>query len=480
MLDARHPASPIDAETAIPRGVPGAEAPDSRTRVVEAVEDRTAAGIAAAINRLIRAGSLREGERLPTVRDLAGALGVSPSTVSDAWQALGAVGAVQPRGRAGTFVTEGVDRERPRRFLGISAAPAEHGLDLSTGTPDPELLPSLKEALSRVTQHQGPWTTSYLDAPVLPELEEYLAGTWPFAPERLTVVDGALDALSRIVDRAVHLGDRVVVEDPCFPPLADMLEHAGAELLPVPMDDAGIVTEALTEALAADPVVVFLQPRAQNPTGTSMSVARAVELAEVLRGHRALVVEDDHSGDIATGADVSIGTHLPDRVVHIRSYSKSHGPDLRIAAVGGCARVIDPLVTSRLLGPAWTSRLLQAVLLELLTDPDAIGAVRRARSQYAMRGLALRAGLARHGVTSTPGDGINAWVEVADERAALTVLAAQGVKVAPGGPFQIRPSGTDHIRVTTGLLHEDDTEQLQWVISALVEAAVAGRGQRGI
>ena len=102
------------------------------------------------------------------------------------------------------------------------------------------------------------------------------------------------------------------------------------------------------------------------------------------RTGRTLVVEDDHSGDIATGEDVSLGRHLPDRTVHIRSYSKSHGPDLRIAAVGGSADVIDPLVSRRMLGPGWTSRLLQAVLVELLTDPAAIAAVGRARTTYAV------------------------------------------------------------------------------------------------
>lgn len=448
--------------------------------VVDAIDDRTPAGIAAAIHRLIRSGALVSGDRLPTVRDLARVIGVSPSTVSEAWQALGSVGAVRARGRAGTFVRDIGEPDRPTRFLGIGAAPSAAGIDLSTGTPDPELLPPLREALERVTRREGPWTTSYLDAPVLPELEHQLRATWPFSPARLTVVDGALDALSRIVDLVVRLGDRVVLEDPGFPPLIDMLERAGADLIPVGMDDEGVLVDDLRRAMASEPVAVFLQPRAQNPTGVSMSTERCAALAEVLRPCHAVLVEDDHSGDIATGADVSLGEHLPDRVVHIRSYSKSHGPDLRIAAVGGSADVIDPLTSRRLLGPAWTSRLLQAVLIELLTDSSAVSAVTRARTAYAMRGLALRAGLAGRGVASTTGDGINAWVEVADERAALLALAAHGVKVAPGAPFKIRQTGTAHVRVTTGLLHEDDAEQLQQVISALAVAATATIGQRGI
>jgi DNA-binding transcriptional MocR family regulator len=450
------------------------------TMLTEAVVDRSPKGIAAAVHRLIRAGRLEKDDRLPTVRDLAKELGVSPATVSEAWQALAAVGAIRARGRAGTFVLDTVEPTRPSRYLGIGGAPLAEGLNLSTGTPDPALLPPLREALERVLASSESWTTSYLDDPVLPELERLLRSSWPFEPARLTVVDGALDGLSRVVDQAVRLGDRVVMENPGFPPLIDLLERSGAEIVPVAMDDAGILPASLALALMDSPVAVFLQPRAQNPTGINMSLARAQELADVLRPGRALIVEDDHSGDIATGEDVSLGRYLPERTVHIRSYSKSHGPDLRIAAVGGSADVIDPLVSRRMLGPGWTSRLLQAVLVELLTDPAAVAAVSRARSTYAVRSLAVRTGLAGEGVVSTTGDGINAWVEVVEERAALITLAALGVRVSPGAPFMVTATPSNHVRVTTGVLDEHDTELLQHVITALATAAKAGPTLRGV
>jgi DNA-binding transcriptional MocR family regulator len=450
------------------------------TMLTEAVVDRSPKGIAAAVHRLIRAGRLEKDDRLPTVRDLAKELGVSPATVSEAWQALAAVGAIRARGRAGTFVLDTVEPTRPSRYLGIGGAPLAEGLNLSTGTPDPALLPPLREALERVLASSESWTTSYLDDPVLPELERLLRSSWPFEPARLTVVDGALDGLSRVVDQAVRLGDRVVMENPGFPPLIDLLERSGAEIVPVAMDDAGILPASLALALMDSPVAVFLQPRAQNPTGINMSLARAQELADVLRPGRALIVEDDHSGDIATGEDVSLGRYLPERTVHIRSYSKSHGPDLRIAAVGGSADVIDPLVSRRMLGPGWTSRLLQAVLVELLTDPAAVAAVTRARSTYAVRSLAVRTGLAGEGVVSTTGDGINAWVEVVEERAALITLAALGVRVSPGAPFMVTATPSNHVRVTTGVLDERNTELLQHVITALATAAKAGPTLRGV
>lgn len=453
--------------------------------VLPFIEDRSPRGIAAAVHRMIRGEHLHPGDRLPTVRELALALGVSPATVSEAWQALGAVGAIQARGRAGTFVRDVSEPTRPTRYLGISGAGAgalegEAALDLSTGTPDPELLPALRDAVERFSAGATAWTSSYLDEPVLPALRETLEGSWPFRPQRLTVVDGALDALSRVVDQVVGLGDRVVMESPGFPPLIDMLERVGAEIIPVGMDEQGIIPEHLTQALQSAPVAVFIQPRAQNPTGTSMTRLRSSQVAEVLAGSRAWIVEDDHCGDISIADDVSIGQFLPERCVHIRSYSKSHGPDLRIAAIGGAAEVVDPLIARRMLGPGWSSRLLQAVLVDLLTHRDPKESVRGARVAYARRGTLLREKLKDRGINTSPGDGINVWIPVADERTALVTLAASGIRVAPGSPFVVASDDAPvaAIRVTTGRL-PDDEPRIDEIAEAIARAAGSLGGVSG-
>ena len=448
--------------------------------VVQYIEDRSPRGIAAAVHRMIRSGGLHPGDRLPTVRELALAINVSPATVSEAWQALGAVGAIQARGRAGTFVRDVAEPTRPTRYLGIGGAAVEGAaFDLSTGTPDPLLLPALREAIERFSAGATAWTSSYLDEPVLPALREHLEASWPFRPQRLTVLDGALDALSRVVDQVVGLGDRVVMESPGFPPLIDMLERAGAEIIAVSMDEQGIVPDDLTRALRAAPVAVFLQPRAQNPTGTSMTRLRSSDVAEVVAGSRAWVIEDDHCGDISIADDVSIGQFLPERCVHIRSYSKSHGPDLRIAAIGGAAEVIDPIIARRMLGPGWTSRLLQAVLLDLLTHADPQEQVRTARIVYARRAAALREHLKDRGIHTSPGDGINVWVPVEDERNALITMAASGIRVAPGSPFIVagEASTSPGVRVTTGQLPDDDAD-IERIAEALALAA-GGATQQG-
>ncbi len=423
--------------------------------IVSAIDDRSARGIAAAIGRMVTAGDLTTDSRLPTVRALSRALGVSPTTVSEAWQTLAAVGAIEARGRLGTFVRQPIGPGGARRYRRVTEGPGHFALDLSTGTPDASLLPDLARVVGRVSRQS--LTSSYLDHPVLPELDEVLRDTWPFIPEMLTVVDGAMDALDRIAQVVIRLGDRVVVEHPTFPPLLDLLEQLGADVIGVDVDDEGMIVEGLQAALQSQPAAVFIQPRAHNPTGVSVTARRRKALATVLTGSDAIIVEDDHSAGIASSGIQSLGTSLPSRTVHIRSFSKSHGPDLRLAAIGGAGDVVSAVANRRLLGPGWSSRILQAVLIELLADPSTADVLDHARSEYARRRRLVTAVLGEHHVPFTTGDGINLWIRVDNERSALITLAAQSIGAAPGEPFMVR--GDDpSLRITVGLLSGNDDE----------------------
>ena len=439
---------------------------------VDTIQDRSARGIAAAVGRMITRGDLAVGTRLPTVRELSKSLGVSPTTVSEAWQTLTSVGAINARGRQGTFVRQPTGPGSPRRYRQVTEGPGHFALDLSTGTPPPDLLPDLGPMLAKVSRHS--LTSSYLDNPVLPELEARLDKGWPFAAEALTVVDGAMDALDRVAQVVVRLGDRVIVEHPTFPPLLDLLDELGAEVIGVDLDEEGPIVAQVVEALRRQPAAIFLQPRAHNPTGITTTRRRMKALADELAGSEAIVIEDDHSGDIATGALVSMGSWLPHRTVHIRSYSKSHGPDLRLAAVGGAGDVVTAVANRRLLGPGWSSRILQAVLLEMLDDDATIRAVAAARAEYTRRRQLVADVLEASQVTVTGSDGINLLMSVTDERSALVTLAAQGIGAAPGEPFRVRPDAP-HLRVTVGLLDRDHER----IAQQLAGAAGGSRSPRG-
>lgn len=436
------------------------------------VRDATPRGIAAELARLINDGDIAPGARLPTVRQVAAALGVSPATVSSAWQALARAGLIASRGRAGSFVREERQEWMTPRVHDLSVHPGALRLDLSSGIPDAALLPDVSGAFSRVSGRV--FTGRYHESPVLPELGDVLRESWPAQAEALTVVDGALDGVSRVLEQVVRFGDRVVVESPGFPYFFDLVDALGAQVVPVRMDAEGIDPSSLSRALAARPAALVLQPRAHNPTGVSMSADRAAEIVRLIRaardGRRLVIVEDDHSGLISTAADVTLAQWLPDQVVHVRSFSKSHGPDLRIAALAGPSRIVDRVVARRLLGPGWTSRTIQAVLLDLLCDPAAIAAVARARDTYAARQQRIAASLRAKGIAVPVGDGVNVAWRVGDERGALVRLAASGIAVAAGSAFVVA-GGDDEpfIRATVGLV----PQEAPWVADA-VSRAVTG------
>ncbi|CAD5994704.1 aminotransferase class I/II-fold pyridoxal phosphate-dependent enzyme [Agreia sp. COWG] len=426
--------------------------------IVATVESRSPEGIAAGISRLIRGGALGAGDRLPTVRDLAAALGVSPATVSSAWQALGRVGLIASRGRAGSFVLEASTAWMPPHFGELAGSHVTARLDLSTGTPDPELLPDLALALGQVPTRAD--TASYLDMRVLPDLERTLRSSWPFVPQALTILDGALDAISRCLEVVARYGDRVVVEDPGFPAFLDLLDQLGVEAIPVAVDGEGMRPDLLATALDANPAAIIIQPRAQNPTGVSLTAKRARELARVIRSKSHLtdpvVIEDDHSGEITTAPAFSLGEWLPNRTLHVRSFAKSHGPDLRIGALGGPTSIVDRVVSRRMLGPGWTSRMLQTILFQLLTAAPSVTQISEARRVYHARQKALSEALVRHGAEHTPSDGINTWLRVADERAAIVSLAASGIRVAAGSTFYAVPREAEQfVRITVGRVHDD-------------------------
>ena len=264
--------------------------------IEERFEELSAKGLAVAVSRAVRDGALPPGAKLPPIRVLATQLGLSPTTVSAGWALLARSGAIHTDGRRGTTVADLRD-PAPGRYRRALERQLDFALDLSTGIPDPALLPNLGPALSELTTAGLPG--SYLDDPVLPGLLDVLKAQWPYPAEELMVVDGAMDALDLVSRSMLRFGDRVVVEHPCFPPLLDLLESIGVEVLGVPVDDTGLRPEPLTTALGglgSHISAVFLQPRAQNPTGASMTGQRAQDLAPILAQAGMPVVEDDSAG----------------------------------------------------------------------------------------------------------------------------------------------------------------------------------------
>src|ERR1700757_5534152 len=202
-----------------------------------------AESIAADVEEAISLGALAPGAALLPIRELAGQLGVNANTVAAAYRLLRDRGAVETAGRRGTRVRHR-PATTPRSLLGLDVPAGVR--DLSTGNPDPALLPI---ALARVPQARP---LLYGEPAMSPELAEYpraaLAADGVPA-EHLAVTSGALDGIERVLAAHLRPGDRVAVEDPGWANLLDLLAALGLSAEPVRVDEDGPLVDDMARAL---------------------------------------------------------------------------------------------------------------------------------------------------------------------------------------------------------------------------------------
>jgi DNA-binding transcriptional MocR family regulator len=404
---------------------------------------------------------LAPAAKLPAVRELAAALEVSPATVAAAYRELKRRGFVVTDGARGTSVAP----VPPARVTRVSQLPP--GVrDLASGNPDPQLLPSLAEVFTRLE----PSHRLYGVAAKLPELEVLAAERFAADGIRgdIAITGGAVDAIERALQTELRSGDRVVVEDPSWPRIADLVRSLGLTIEPVAIDDRGLDPDLLDVALRRGARAVITTPRGQNPSSAATDPERARALRAVhARYPDVLVLEDDYVAGVG-GADY-VPVHSPDgRWTVVRSLSKVLGPDLRIALVVGDALTISRLEGRQRLGPGWISYILQQTAVLLLKDRATARLLARAEQTYTERREALVAALAARGVAATGHSGLGVWVPLEDEAAAVRELLVAGWAVSPGERFRFNsPPG---IRITTANLEPDDAEVLADAIVGLGRA----------
>jgi len=435
--------------------------------LAERLKERTARGIAVETSALIRSGALPIGARLPTVRDLAYKLGVSPATVSEAWSELRRQKMITGRGRTGTYVFGNTIAPRPAR-MGSVGHFGEGVLDLTMAVPDRGLLPPLAQALVHGAHAEN--LNSYERTPILPELRAAVEPRWPYRPETFLATNGGYNAVYSTLHALVMPGASIAIEDPTAMRILDIIEDLGAEIIPVECDAEGPLPSSLAKALQKNLTAFIYQPRTHSVTGRAVTRERLTELADTLEGSDCYIIEDDGVGDVSPLPPISMGDRLPKRVVHILSFSKSLGPDLRLAVLSSSIAVAKQIQSYRSFSSGWTSRLLQATTAWLLNDPDSMRTVARARGIYAERQAALTSRLRERGIAIPPGDGLCIWVPVESEQYALVTLAARGIAVLPGAKCSVRP--INHVRVATSVL----TDRYDFVADSIRLAAMGGPG----
>ncbi len=203
-------------------------------------------------------------------------------------------------------------------------------------------------------------------------------------PDDLLVTNGVQQALALLAQVLVEPGDVVAVEDPGYPPARRAFEAARATVVPVPVDEHGIIVERLPARATA----VYVTPAHQFPLGVRMSLARRRALLDWARSADAAVIEDDYDTDFRYGARPIDPLHVLDRsgrVVYVGSFSKSMLPTLRVGYCVAPPAVLDALLRARFVADWHGSRLTQLALAGFIDEGHLAAHLRRMRREYGQR-----------------------------------------------------------------------------------------------
>lgn len=424
----------------------------------------SAQSIAESVRELTKQGVLNTGDSLPSVRQLAEDLGVNRNTVSAAYQRLAKAGIAITQGRLGTRICHD---QKAGEQEGVNHGPL---FDLADGSPRLTWLPDLNQVAQATTLNQY----VYGEATILPSLHDYIQQWFRQDCDRefaLTLCNGAIDSLERLMSAHLIPGDTVAVEDPCYISSANAIRLAGLQVMGIEIDEQGMRPDALADALANGAKAVLVTPRAHNPTGVCLSSERAKQLRDILSGYpNVLVMEDDHFSLIATRPYHSI---IPDNCEHwalFRSVSKGFGPDLRMAFVAADHTTVNRINTRLAPGMSWVSRVLQSMVMTCLTTPEfqhqreaAIESCTHARNL-------LIAALNQYGFNlSDQIEGLNVWVPVKQDcQAAAYALSRKGWLVRPGQAFDIHQK-SQAVRVSIQKINEEIAQRFAKDVSTIID-----------
>jgi len=356
--------------------------------------------------RAISSGQLKPGDRLPSVRDLAEEFATARGTVDAAYAMLAGEGYVVSRGPAGTIVSpelNDVAATEPiaGRRVSSAAYPPERAepKPLQLGLPGLDVFPRKLWAhvVAREARRLSPADMTYPDPAGLRSLREavaaYLASSRGIACEwrQIVITNGFQGGLNLVLRVLLRRGDRVWIEDPCFPPVRAALEFAGAELTPVEVDTDGMdVSDGVRQAPNARIAVVT--PSHQSPLGVSLSLSRRLALLHWANEADAYVVEDDYDSEFRF-----VGRPLPalksldreQRVIYAGTFSKTLFPSLRLGYLVVPDRLLNAVIEASTWQASGHCLMQQRIVAAFLTEGHFGRHLKRMRKLYAARRAAL-------------------------------------------------------------------------------------------
>lgn len=445
------------------------------------------AGLARRLRLLVGDGRLAVGVRLPPERDLAAALHVSRATVTAAYGLLREQGWAVARQGAGTWTRLPAGPDVGASWLPLP--PDSALLDLAHAAPvgaPPQVTAALHAALSdlpRLLPTHGIYPQG------LPELrarlaERYTARGLPTTAEQVLVTGGALSGCALALSVLAGAGDRVLVEHPTYPHVADAIVAQRSLLVPVPVDagDAQAVVSDLTRvARQTTPRAAYLMPDFQNPTGLLLDADHRSRLAAGLHQFGVTAVIDETLVDLGLDRQppAPFAAFAPGgAVVTVGSASKAFWGGLRIGWLRAEAPMIDVLAAALGRTQMGTPVLEQLAVCHLLENPDDVLLPLRER----LRGqrAALLEELSRHlpsWQVRVPEGGLVLWCRLPTPSSSALVSAAgeRGVRLAAGPRFGAGHAFEQWMR----LPYTQPTQVLRRALPLLAEAAAATGDWRG-
>ncbi|GAB6938707.1 PLP-dependent aminotransferase family protein [Isoptericola variabilis] len=352
------------------------------------------------LREAVASGRLEAGAALPSSRTAAAGLGVSRGTLSGAVDELVGEGVLESRPRSSVVVADLARHPAGARPRG--GAPDAPARPASVGAPDPTLFPraawarAVRDAMRELPDAE----LGYPDPQGLLELRRELAAhlraarAAPVEAEDVVIVSGVAQGLALLgeVLAGGRGGRRVAVEDPASPGVVAQLRGAGLDVVPVPVDDRGLRTDALPDAAAA-----VVTPAHQFPLGVVLAPDRRRELVAWARDGDRLLLEDDYDAELRydrqpVGALRGLD---PARVALLGSVSKLLSPALRLGWVVAPPGVREALVDAKRRADLGCSVPEQAAFARLIADGAYARHLRRARLTYRRRRGVLLDALAR-------------------------------------------------------------------------------------
>lgn len=396
--------------------------------------------IADALERDVRSGMLIPGSQLPTHRELARELGITPVTVTRAYSEAARRGLVESSTGRGTFVRSA------RRDVMVSEE-----IDLATNTvniplpiPSPGMLQRAASMLMNGTYAVGVGTERHRAA----------GAAWigrKTDPSRVVVTAGTQHALFLALAATTKPGDTVFTEALTYHGIKAVASVLHLKLEPLPLDRYGLVPDALERmARARVAKVLYTIPSLHNPTTIVMPDKRRREIAAVAERYGLTIIEDDVSGFLLDKTPPSIASFAPDRTIFISGLGKAIGAAMRVGYLVAPDAFLQRVQNALNATVLFSSPVVAELATTWIEDGTAARIAEQKRAEVALRQRIARRIIAHDGGETRA---MHLWVELPKRWTAdafVEEARRRRVRIASASTFAVTPDVPRAVRIGVG------------------------------